>query len=531
MAANEKRRLNVIAGLMLFLVPAVVAVFWGCQDPLFQSSGNKAGPGEYVDEETGDVFLNGLNKTYMEENNLTEADLLAVIKASNEADGLSGGGRGTADDSDLFYIMTHFTDYFTIKLNEYKDLNGNTTGIQLQVGLDTNLLTEPLHDLCRVVKDTRYNWQEISRFSIEKIENQFVYLKGRLHVKAWTELPFNQLLKIADKEADIKVKLELLTVEEINKVGYAYEITDVSIDRQWYEIFLAALGVIHPGFGLVPVIINDVHRAVVKGKILDDGRGSYYVELGDYIDPEYLVVKPVTSSGSWVYINFEATQRCLDVIDVFLANLLGQHETRLEKFIYRLKKVYVSSDAMISNVVSNGVDYSNRNYGDYQYIQASSWTYQQRQGDNRSLMIFNTASLPPNIVSAKLYLFGVGGHDPLTQSNACYLQVVTSAWSESGVTWNNQPSVTTASRKPIGKLTSPTANAVVNITDWAIRWKLESMPKIGLKNYGMMLRLQNEVYYAKMQFASSEYSTSSKRPYLLVQYYTATVYETLPASN
>ncbi|MBN1695908.1 MAG: DNRLRE domain-containing protein [Spirochaetales bacterium] len=512
------------AGRMLLLVSVILAVFSGCQDPMFQSGENKDGSGRYVDEETGDVFVNGLNTTYMEANNMTEADLLAMIKASNETDAASPGTRAAADDTDLFDIMTHFTDYFTIKLRQYKDINGKTTSVALQVGLDTALLETPLHDLRRVIKDTRYNWQEISNFSIEKIDNRFLYLKGRLHVKSWTALPFNGRLKIADKEADIKVRVEFLFDEEVNGVGYCYEVTDVSIDREWTDIFFCALAIIHPGFGITPLIINEIHRNIVKGKILKDGRGYYYVELGNYIDPEYFVIKPVTSSGSWIYFNFEATYKGVDLIETLALLIKIQRQTKVEHYIYLYKKVYPSADAMISNAVNNGVDYSDRNYGSYQYFQAGSWTYQGKQGDNRSLMMFPDSAFPLSLESARLYLFGID-HDPLTQSNACYLQRVTSSWTEPGVTWDNQPDVSESVQISIPQLTSPTANISIDITAWAKRWSRRNIPFLGWKNYGMMLRLQNEKYYARMQFGSREYSTAGKRPYLLVRYYTVTTTE------
>lgn len=188
------------------------------------------------------------------------------------------------------------------------------------------------------------------------------------------------------------------------------------------------------------------------------------------------------------------------------------------QIFYKTKKVYPIADALVSNVVYKDKDYTNKNLGNHSYACASSWTYQGIKGDTRSLLLFQTDSIPLNIISAKLNLFGAG-HDPLTKSNACYILRVISRWDEKSITWNTQPKISRLSKKTIRESNSAYQNYIVDITSWVKRWK-STLIGYGLQNYGIMIKLQNENYYTKMQFGSGKYSNSNKRPYLLIGYKT-----------
>jgi len=520
MFVNKKIFKNLKTGVLRVFFLLIFFIFSGCDNTMVNDLELNE---DMVEEHSGDVFVNGFNKTFMDKYGLTEDDLMDMIIASNKLDSESTTrSLRSILGSDLFDILVNLEDYFSLYIDE-------DNGIKIRIGCDTNLLATPLANLNKRIKDTRYNKVDIYSFSIERIENQFVYLKGRIHVQSYTDLPwpFDGVLQIADKKGDIKVKVEFLSylssTSAINEIGYAYEVTEVTLDRSFIDIILSGMLLFPIPGGVEGIIINEIVRAKVRSGVMADGRGYYLAELDNYIDPEYFLINKVTSSGTWLYFNFQITSKGQDIINTLISLLKINPVIKVIHSKYYEKKVYPAEDALISNVVSNGNDSSGKNYGSYPYFQATCWTYQGVKGTQRSLMKFSTDSLPDNIASARLYLFGLD-HNPLTRSNACYVQRVTSSWSENSVTWNSQPSITTSSQVSIGDLSSPNLNTSVNITQMAKRWK-SSIPFLKWDNHGILLKLKAENYYTKMQFASREYSSSNKRPYLKVKYFTRTITE------
>lgn len=99
-------------------------------------------------------------------------------------------------------------------------------------------------------------------------------------------------------------------------------------------------------------------------------------------------------------------------------------------------------------------------------------------------------------------------------SNKSKLGLVTSPWTETGVTWSTQPSVGT--EIDIAQITNLTQNSPdINITNWVKDWIANPNT-----NYGMRLKLENEIYYTTMTFCSSDNADVARRPKLLIEYKT-----------
>jgi hypothetical protein len=98
-------------------------------------------------------------------------------------------------------------------------------------------------------------------------------------------------------------------------------------------------------------------------------------------------------------------------------------------------------------------------------------------------------------------------------SNSCYVQRVTSTWDEGTVTWNTQPTTTTANQVSL-----PGSNGVqfnYDVVDLNITSLLQDIiNQPPASRYGIMVRLQTEATYRSIVFASSDYSNAAKRPKL-----------------
>ena len=162
------------------------------------------------------------------------------------------------------------------------------------------------------------------------------------------------------------------------------------------------------------------------------------------------------------------------------------------------------------------------NYGSNVQFIATAWTFQGNEGTVRSVIDFDLSSVPAGatVTSAYLTLYAwgesisFGPHSDLSGSNACWLQRVTSNWDENSVTWNTQPSSTTANRVALAASTSPTQDYPdINVT--ALVQDMVSSPST---SFGFMILLQDETYYRKLNFCSSDHQNSAKHPKLVVTY-------------
>jgi hypothetical protein len=168
-------------------------------------------------------------------------------------------------------------------------------------------------------------------------------------------------------------------------------------------------------------------------------------------------------------------------------------------------------------------------------LAVTAWTFSANgcsTGQYRSFLKFTGLSIIPQsatILSAKLSLYGVESSLSSPQGNSyypgspynsygtneCWLKRVTGDWSESTITWNNQPAVTDANRIAIPASTSQWG---YNVTDIDVTEMVKGMINTANANHGFSLMHQVEVYYRSVTFASSDNADATKRPKLVVTY-------------
>ena len=175
-----------------------------------------------------------------------------------------------------------------------------------------------------------------------------------------------------------------------------------------------------------------------------------------------------------------------------------------------------SEEGMDASVTSIGPDY---NFGDIPNFYASAWTFGGEFGIQRSLLRFDLAQIPSSaiVIDAKLSLYYFQGSLPgHAGENASYLQKVLENWDEMSVTWNTQPSWTTAGEVYLPASTNETQDYPdIDVTPFVSDWVADPQ-----NNFGMLFRLSVDSIYSSMLFASSDNSVASLRPKLVVTYLT-----------
>jgi hypothetical protein len=144
------------------------------------------------------------------------------------------------------------------------------------------------------------------------------------------------------------------------------------------------------------------------------------------------------------------------------------------------------------------------NYG------SATWMSVDRQ--DRSLLRFDLSGIPPGatVLSATLTLCLPVAPGGAGVGRVHTLRRVTSAWTESGVTWNTQPSVAGG---PYASLIVPalgcvSVNAGLDVQDWVN----------GLANYGWRINDANEANAAPVKYSTREDPAAGSRPRLDVTF-------------
>jgi PKD repeat protein len=159
------------------------------------------------------------------------------------------------------------------------------------------------------------------------------------------------------------------------------------------------------------------------------------------------------------------------------------------------------------------------NFWDSPGFLAAAWTFNGEFGIDRGLLKFDLTQIPASaiIIDAKLSLYyWEGPNNGHYGENVSYLQKVIENWDEMTVTWDNQPSATTAGEVYLPSSYIQTQDYLdINLTQFVSDWVSDPQ-----NNFGMFFRNVVEVEYASMLFASSDNSTASLRPKLVVTYRT-----------
>lgn len=161
------------------------------------------------------------------------------------------------------------------------------------------------------------------------------------------------------------------------------------------------------------------------------------------------------------------------------------------------------------------------NYAAFPEFNAAAWTYSGDPIVQRGLIDFDFSALPQKakINSAFLTLFfnptssNNVGHSQLSGSNAGVLQRVTDNWNEFSVTWDNQPRTTTQNEVFLPADTYFRQNYTVDVTAL-----VQDMVDDTAASFGFMLKLQTEIYYRILIFASSDHPDTALHPKLVINY-------------
>ena len=177
----------------------------------------------------------------------------------------------------------------------------------------------------------------------------------------------------------------------------------------------------------------------------------------------------------------------------------------------------------------------NQNAPDFQDMPICAWTNNVNGCATMQYRVFfkftalSAISQTATIQSAKLSLYGASSSlslplgnsyypgSPYNSSgtNECWLKQVTGSWSESAITWNNQPATNETNRIAIPASTTQWG---YNVQDIDVTNMVKDMVNNANSNNGFCIMLQNEIYYRSMTFGSSDNSDPAKRPKLVIIY-------------
>lgn len=156
-------------------------------------------------------------------------------------------------------------------------------------------------------------------------------------------------------------------------------------------------------------------------------------------------------------------------------------------------------------------------------LNSAAWTIMGAPVLERGLIDFNLSALPPGstVQSASLTLynnpnstngFQNGEHSHTSGSNAALLQRIVSPWAEN-VSWNNQPSTTTQNEVLLPQDTTPHEDYEIDVTQ-LINDQINNPGS----SFGFMLKLQTELFYRILVFASSDHPNPALWPRLEICY-------------
>lgn len=195
----------------------------------------------------------------------------------------------------------------------------------------------------------------------------------------------------------------------------------------------------------------------------------------------------------------------------------------------------IGKDAAIMNydngciATIDSVSPADMNFANDTVLWMKDWTWYAigcNGGTLRSLLCFTGLdSIPQNatILSATLRLYGTNadrntsypGAPSGFYANTVVVQQVIYPWDENTVTWNTQPTTTTANQFTLPQSTLE-YNWNCSVSNPNLVAMVQSM--VSGNNYGFLLKLQNEAHYRNLAFSSSDCSDSTLWPELEVTY-------------
>jgi hypothetical protein len=242
-----------------------------------------------------------------------------------------------------------------------------------------------------------------------------------------------------------------------------------------------------------------------------------------------------TPAGAKVYLDGVDTG---SVTPIVLTNVgVGNPTIKLDKFHYEIWEnnavtvvanettylnpplTYAPAETKIlqpgpAEGIDSGVEsqFPNDTYGNFSYCDVGNNATTIR----RTYIKFDLSTVPANavVVYADLKLYHYGG--PGTDDFTIGLYNVTSAWDESTITWNLQPTYSVDAET--------TSDITISATTWG-SWDIDTLVQTWLDgsitNYGVVLKDTDEVLINSIAwFRTSDYATDiNKRPKLEIGYY------------
>jgi hypothetical protein len=250
------------------------------------------------------------------------------------------------------------------------------------------------------------------------------------------------------------------------------------------------------------------------------------------------VYLPASNSSLQDYVNIDVTLLVKDLINNNNYGILLklQEEISTNALIFastnsldstKFPKLEITYDNCITILSKKDAAigyHDNYNTDDNNYgtaVQNAAYTISGSNGGlnvNRALIDFDLTSIPKGsiITSANLNLYAIGqlgilnGH--VGDKNNSVLQRITENWKEDKVTWNSQPASTN-----INQVSLPASNnSLQDYLDIDVTSLIQDL--IDYNNYGVILKLENEIKTNALLFCSSNHTDKNKHPKIEVCY-------------
>ena len=204
----------------------------------------------------------------------------------------------------------------------------------------------------------------------------------------------------------------------------------------------------------------------------------------------------------------------------------------LSSGVHSLTLTPASSSVQYDCLVNSYSAYAGVNLIGNPDLAASTWTYRRVVGVQRDFFGFSGIAFLPagtTVTAATLSLYGLASGTAVANpsgnsyypgspynsygTNACYIKRVTGPWTESTITWNNQPATTTTNQVALTASASQwDYNVTVNVTSL-----VQDIVNSG-NNYGFCLQQQVESVYRNLNFAGHRNSDATRWPKLTITY-------------
>lgn len=135
---------------------------------------------------------------------------------------------------------------------------------------------------------------------------------------------------------------------------------------------------------------------------------------------------------------------------------------------------------------------------------------------NRTLIGFDFSPVAGKIIdSAIMYLYQDYSSYCYSNEIVFYAQNIATSWSETGATWNAQPS-----RSSTGQVTLSLSGNADGLRAFSITGLVQDIIHNSRTSYGIALVQANEgLTNKRKQFFTEEYGSGSRRPYIVVSYH------------